>query len=86
MLWKFLIPSRRKDLLWTEWQRITTNKDGKTMGVHPFARAVDKMLSELGDKQGCKSIADEVKIGRFLNNMPDIIKKSITLHRTDDMT
>ena len=40
---KFLIPSISKDLLWTEWETLTPNKDGKNMGVHRFARALDDM-------------------------------------------
>ena len=56
------------------------------MGVHRFARELDDMQSKLIDKQGCKSITDEVKIRKFLNNIPDIIKKSITPHLTDHMT
>ena len=43
------------------------------------------MLSQVIDRQGRKSITDEVKIRKFLNNIPDIIKKSITPHVTDDM-
>ena len=56
------------------------------MGVHPFARALDDMPSKLIDKQGRRSITDEVKIQKFFNNIPDIIKKAITAHLTDDMT
>ena len=56
------------------------------MGVHRFARALDDMQCKLIDKQGCKSITDEVTIRKFLNNIPDIIKKSITLHLTDNVT
>ena len=83
---KFLIPSISKDLLWKEWETITDNKDGKNMGVHCFARALDNMQSKLRDKQGHKSITEEVKIRTFLNNISDVIKKSLTPHLTDDMT
>ena len=40
---KFLIPSISKDLPWKEWQTMTLNKDGKNIGVHAFARALDDM-------------------------------------------
>ena len=56
------------------------------MGVHRFARALYDMQSKLIDKLGRKSITDEVKIRQFLNNIPDIIKKAITPHLTDNMT
>ena len=56
------------------------------MGVHRFARAPDDMQRRLIDKQGRKSITDEVKIRTFLNYIPDIIKKSITQHAIDDTT
>ena len=46
------------------------------MGVHCFARALDDMQSELIDKQRHKSITDEVKIRKFLNNISDVSKKS----------
>ena len=83
---KFLIPSIRKDLVWTEWETTTPKKDSKNMGVHRFARALDAMQSNLIDKQGHKSITEEVKIRKFLNNISDVIKKSLTPHLTDDMT
>ena len=85
-LWKFLIPSISEDLLWKEWQTITPTKGGKNMGVHRFARALDDMQSKLIDKQGHKSIIEEVKISKFLNNMSDVINKSLTPDLTDDMT
>ena len=56
------------------------------MGAHVFARALDDMQSKLIDKQGHKSIREEVKIRKFLNNISDVIKKSLTPHLTDDMT
>ena len=56
------------------------------MGVHRFARTPDDMQSKLSHKQGRKSITDEVKISKFLNNMPYIIKKSITAHLSHDIT
>ena len=83
---KFLIPSISKDLLWKEWETITPNKDGKNMVVHRYSRALDDMLSKLIDKQGYKSITEEVKIRKFLNNISAVIKKSLTPHLTDDMT
>ena len=83
---KFLIPFISKDLLWKEWETITPNKDGKNIGVHRFARALDHMPSKLIDKQGHKSITEEVKIRKFLNNISDVIKKPLTPHLTDDMT
>ena len=55
------------------------------MGVHRFARSLDDMQSKLMDIQGHKSITDEVKIRKFLNNILDIIKKSWTPHLTDDI-
>ena len=81
-----LIPSISKDLLWKQWETITPNEAGKHMGVHRFATVLDDMPSKSIDKQGHKSITDEVKIQKFLNNIPHIIKKSITLHLTDDMS
>ena len=51
---KLLIPSISKDLLCKEWDTITPNKDGKNMGIHRFARALDDMRSKLIDKQGHK--------------------------------
>ena len=56
------------------------------MGIHLFARAQDNMQSKLINKQWRKSITDAVKIRKFLNYIPDIIKKAITLHLTDDIT
>ena len=56
------------------------------MGVHRYTRVLDDMQSKLIDKQGCKSITDVVKISKFRNNMPDIIKKSITPHLTHNIT
>ena len=56
------------------------------MGVHRFARAQDDMQSKLIDKQCRKSITDAVKIRKFLNYIPEIIKKAITQHLTDDIT
>ena len=56
---------------------MTANKDGNHMDFHPFARALHDMESKLIDKQSRRSITDELKIRKFLNNMPDIIKKSI---------
>ena len=83
---KFQIPSICKDRLWTEWETITPNKDSQNMGVHRFARALDDMQSKLIDKQGRKSITEEVKIRKFLNNIWNVIKKSLTPHLTDDVT
>ena len=83
---KFLIQSTSKYILWKEWQTITRNKDGKNLGVHLFARALDNMQSKLIDKQGRNSITEEVKIRKFLNNISHLIKKSITPHLTGDMT
>ena len=56
------------------------------MVVHRFARALDDMPSMLIAQQGHKSITDAVEIKKFLNNISDIIKKSITHHLTDEMT
>ena len=56
------------------------------MGVHRFTRALDDMQSKLIDKQGHKSITEEVKIRKFLKNISDVIKKSLTPHLTDDRT
>ena len=56
------------------------------MCIDRFARAQYNMKSKLIDKQDRMSITDEVKIPKFLNIIPDIIKKSITLHLTYDMT
>ena len=61
-LQKFLIPSTSKYLLWTEWETIIPYKDGKDMFVNCFTRASDDMQSKLIDKQGSKSITEEVKI------------------------
>ena len=83
---KFLIPSISKDLLSKEWETITPNKDGNNIGVHRFARALDPMQSELIAKQGHRSITEEVKIREFLNNISDVITKSLTPHLIDDMT
>ena len=83
---KFLIPSISKDLLWKEWETITHNMDGKNMGVHRFARALDDIQSKVIDKQGHKSITEEVKIRKFQNNISDVITASLTPHLTDDMT
>ena len=83
---KFLIQSISKDLLWKELQTIRLNKDGKNMGVPGFARALDDMQSKLIDKQAHKSITEEVKLRKFLNNISYVIKKSLTSHLTDDMT
>ena len=83
---KFLISSISKYLLCKEWNTSTPNGDGKHMGVHPFARALDDMQSKLIDKWGRKFLTDDVNIRKFLNNIPDIIKKSITIHLTNDMT
>ena len=82
----FLIPSISKDLLWKEVETITHIKYGTNMGVHRLARALDDMQSKLIDKQGRKSITDEVKIREFLYNLADIIKKPIAPHQTDDRT
>ena len=83
---KFLMPSISKDLLWKQWETITTNKNGKNMGVHCFARALVHMQSKLSDKLGRKSITDAVKSWKLLNNIPDIIEKSIIPHLSDNMT
>ena len=67
------------------------------MGVHRFARALDHMQCKLLDKQGRKSITEEVKITKFHYNIPDVmqkshynipdvIQKSIIPHLTDDMS
>ena len=56
------------------------------MCVHHFTRALYDMLSKLIDKQGHKSITEEVKIRKFLNYISDVIKKSLTPHLTYDMT
>ena len=55
------------------------------MCVHRFATTLDDMQSKSIDKQGRKSITDAVKIRKFFNNIPHIVKKSITPHLTDDM-
>ena len=85
-LQKFLIPSSSKDLLWQEWVTITRNKYGKKMGVHRFARASDDMQSKLIYKQCHKSITEQVKIRKFLNNISNVIDKFLTPHLTDQMT
>ena len=54
-------------------------------GVHIFARALDDKQSILIDKEGRKSISEEVKIREFLHNIPDVITKFITPHLIDDM-
>ena len=56
------------------------------MGVQDFARALNEMQSKLIDRQGWKSITEEVKIRKFFNNIADVIKKSITTPVTDNMT
>ena len=56
------------------------------MCVHLSARVLDDIQRKLIDKQGRKSITNEVKIRNFLNNIPDIIKNTITPHLTDYMT
>ena len=84
-LQKFLIPSTSKYLLWTGWETIIPYKDGKDMSINCFTRASDNMQSKLIDKQGSKSITEEVKIRKLRNNISDIIKKSVTPHLTDDM-
>ena len=56
------------------------------MRVHRFASAPDDMQSKLIDKLSRKSITDAGEIRKFINNIPNIIKKSITPHLTDDMT
>ena len=81
----FLISSISKDLLWKEWQTITPDKDCKNKGVHRFTRALNNMHSQLIDKQGWKSITDEVEIRKLLYNIPDINKMCITPHLTNDM-
>ena len=83
---KFQLRSTSKDLLWIELETVTLNKDGKNMGVHRFARALDHMQCKLLDKQGRKSITEEVKISKLRNNICNVSKKSITRHFTDDMT
>ena len=84
-LQKFLIPSISKDLLWKEGETITPNKDPINMGVYRFTSALDDMQRESIDKQDRKSITDDGNIRKFLHNIPDMIKKSITPHLTDDM-
>ena len=44
------------------------------------------MQSKLIDKQGRNSVTDVVKIRNLQNNIPDIIKKSIAPHLTEDRT
>ena len=56
------------------------------MGVHHFARAMDDIQSKQIVNQGCRSIADEVKIRQYINNIAHLIKKSITPHLSNDMT
>ena len=56
------------------------------MSVHRFDRALDDMLSKLIDKQGRKSISDEVNIWKLVYNILDIIKKCLTPHQPDDVT
>ena len=86
ILQTFLITSLSKDLWWKSWQTITPDKNGQNMGVHHFTSARDDMQRKLIDKQGRKSITDEVIIGKFLNNIPHIITQSITHHLTNNMT
>ena len=82
----FLMPSFSKDPWCKECATLTPTKDGKHMGIHRFTRALNNIQCKLINEQGRKSITDEVKITKFINNMADIIKMSITPHRTDDMT
>ena len=82
----FLILSISNHLLCKEWATITPNKYGKPMGGHRFARVLDDVRSKSIVKEGLKSITDEIQIRKFRTNIPDIIKKSITLHLSDDMT
>ena len=56
------------------------------MGLQPLTRGLDNMQSKLIHKQGRKSITDELESRKFLNNSPDLIKKYITRHLTDEMT
>ena len=60
--------------------------DGKYMRIRRFARLLDDMQRKLIHKEGRKSITDDAKIRKFVNNIPDIIKKSIKRHLIDDMT
>ena len=55
------------------------------MSVPRLARGRDDMRSKLIDKEGRKSITDEVKIRKLHNHILDIIKKSITAYLTDDV-
>ena len=71
--------SIREDLLWTEWQASTPNKHGKNIALYSCGRVLDDMQSLLIENRGHKSI------WKFLYNIPDPIKKSITSHQTDDM-
>lgn len=56
------------------------------MAIHLFARVRNDIQSKYIDKQGHKSITDEVKIRLFLDNIPNFIKRSITSHLKDNMT
>ena len=56
------------------------------MGMHRSTRALHHTHSKLMHTQGRKSITAEVKIRKFLNNISDVIRKSITAHLPDDMT
>ena len=84
-LQKMLIPSIIKNSLWKGWQTIIHNENGKNLGVHGFAKVLDDMQSKPIVKEGRKFITDEVKISKFHNNIPDVSKKSITPHLTDDI-
>ena len=83
---KLLILSNCNDLLREEHNTITPNKDCQHMAVHCFARPLDEVHRILIDKQGTKSITNEVNIRKFRNNLADVIEKSITSHLTEDMT
>jgi len=77
VLWEFLIPSTRKDLLWNAWETASPHKDGWHIGIKTFATWLEELQIKLIDKDGNQCILEEVKGRKFLSHLPEYMKTTL---------
>jgi len=85
VLWEFLIPPTRKDLLCKEWEVASPNKDGRHMCIKIFTNWLEELQIQLIDKDGNQYISEEVKCRKILNDLPDYIETFLVPQLLDSL-
>jgi len=86
VLWKFLIPSTSKYLLWKEWEGAPPHKDGRQIGIKTFANWPEERQIKLINKDRNQCISREVKRRKFLKHLLYDMETTLVLHILDSWT